>query len=111
VARFGVGLSTINRWIACRRAGELTPQPPGRPSTISRQDYADLWAQLEANPRATLEMQARLWNASHQVSASPWIIGRAIHRLGWVRRKRRWVPPCPTDRAAETRGSRISVPG
>jgi len=97
VATFGVALSTINCWLARRRTGTLTPRQPGRSSRISRQDYADLWAQLEANPSATLEMQVQLWNESHQPAVSPWILGRIIRRLGWTRRKRRWVPPCSTN--------------
>jgi transposase len=52
-----------------------------------------LWAQLEANRDATLATHTRLWNEAHGITLSAWTVGRAIRRLGWTYKKRRWVPP------------------
>jgi len=100
-ATFGVSLSSIKRLVAHRRrnaADELAAQsPPGRRRTIVPEQHAALWAQLEANPDATLEPHARLWNEAHGVVVSQWTIGRAIRRLGWTRKKRHWEPPSATS--------------
>src|SRR3712207_1386047 len=98
-ATFGVSLATIKRLVALRRTQpNLTAQQPsGRRRTIGLEQLAALWAQLEANPDATIAMHAERWNAAQGTALSQWTVGRAIRRLGWTRKKRRWVPPNATN--------------
>ena len=101
-ATFGVSLSTIKRLVARRRrntSDDLAAKvPPGRRRTILPEQQAALWAQLEANRDATIETHARLWSEVHGTRVSQWTIGRAIRRLGWTYKKRRWEPPNATSR-------------
>ena len=93
VARtFGVSESTIKRLVARRRdaADDLTAgRPSGRRRTLTLEQHAALWTQLEANPDATIETHTRFWNQAHGTSVSQWTMGRAIRRLGWTYKKRR----------------------
>jgi transposase len=95
VRTVGVSLATLKRWLVLRRtATTLTPKvPSGRRRTIPVTQHAALWAQLEAHPDATLEYHAQLWNATQGVTLSFRTLGRAIGRLGWTRKTRRWVQP------------------
>lgn len=104
VTTFGVSLATLKRWLVHRRdQADLTPHsPPGRQPTITVQQHAALWAQLEAHDDVTLATHAQLWNAAAGTSVSQWTIGRAIRRLGWTRKKRRWVPPNGTKLRASS---------
>ncbi len=94
---FGVSLSTVQRLVARRRQNAqddlIAQSPPGRRRTLSPEHHAALWAQLEANADATIEQHTHLWNKTHEAAVSQWTIGRALRRLGWTRKKRRWVPP------------------
>jgi len=105
-ATFGVSLATIQRLLALRRdGGTLAPKaPPGRQREIAPEHHEALWAQLEAHPDATIEQHARLWNAARGAAVSQWTVGRAIRRLGWTRKKRRWAPPSATSAPARSIG-------
>jgi transposase len=98
-ATFGVSLATIKRLVALRRTQpDLTAQQPsGRRRTIGQEQHGALWAQLEADPDATIAMHTARWNATQGTTWSQWTVGRAIRRLGWTRKKRRWVPPSATS--------------
>ncbi len=103
VTTFDVSLATIKRWLARRRTGAaLTPMAPtGRRRTILPEQHAALWAQLKSNRDATLETHTHLWNEAHATTLSVWTVGRAIRRLGWTYKKRRWEPsnaPSSPDR-------------
>ncbi len=95
---FGVGLATIKRYAALRRAyGTLDPRPiPGRPATIRPEQQEVLWAQLTAYPAAFLNEHCALFAVTTGVQVHPSTIGRAIRKLGWTRKKGRWVPPSAT---------------
>ena len=95
VTTFDVSLATIKRWLVRRRTrADLAPSaPPGRRRAILPEQEATLWAQLEANHDATIETHARLWNEASTASVRQWTVGRAIRRLGWTYKKRRWEPP------------------
>ncbi len=99
VTTFGVSLATIKRLVALRRTqSDLAAQhPSGRRRTIAPSQHAALWAQLEAHRDATIAMHTQLWNETHSTALSQWTVGRAIRRLGWTRKKRRWVPPSATS--------------
>ncbi len=98
---YGVGLATVKRWVARRKRGpddDLAPRtPPGPGPSIGPEHAQALTAQLEANPTATTEKHAELWNEAHGTRLSQWTLGRAIRRLGWTRKKGRWEPPSETS--------------
>ena len=114
VTTFAISLGTLKRWLAKERNGlDLRPaSPPGRQPTITPDQRAALEAQLQGHPDATLAEHAARWNAAHGTSLSQWTLGRAIRRLGWTRKKRRWLPPNVTPRSVTTsaRAARSDLP-
>jgi transposase len=107
-ARFSVGLTTVKRFVALAQADDLAPKPrPGRSRTRSIRDehHPALVAQLAAHDDATLQEHCRLWAERQGVTVSPATMSRAITRLGWTRKKRRWQPASagkPTGRPGAT---------
>ena len=100
---FGVSLSTIKRYIKRRREGEdLEPRPStGRKRRIlaTSEEQRALWEQLENNDEATLERHCELWEEKRGVRVSIATMSRAIgNKLGWIYKKRRWVPPSVTKK-------------
>src|SRR5438445_12277924 len=96
---FRVGLATIKRYAALRRDhGTLAPTPhPGRrPLIRSEQQKEVLRAQLLAHPDAYLDEHCALWEAQTGVRLSTSAMSRTIRRLGFTRKKGRWVPPSAT---------------
>jgi transposase len=102
-----VSLSTIKRYLRQRReTGELSAQPiPGRPPKKGAALDAALPAQLAAHDDATLEQHCQLWADSQGVLVSTASMSRAIARLGWTRKKTRWVPPSGTKPIARRGGT------
>jgi transposase len=103
VARvFGVGLSTVKRYLKQQQeTGSLAPKRhPGRAPTIRPDQRPLLWAQLEAHPAAFLDEHCRLWEEQTGSHLSISTMSRAIKRLGWTRKKGRWVPPSETSAIA-----------
>ncbi len=100
VVTFGVSLATLKRWLRLQRiAAPLTPLvSPGRRRTISVEQQTAVGAQLDADPDATLAQHTQRWNATHNVQLSSRTLGRAIQRVGWTRKKRRWEPPNGTSK-------------
>ncbi len=101
--RFQVGRATITTWVTRRRqSGSLAAQsPPGRPRTIGVSEAEALWAQLNAQPDATLPEHVRLWTAQHpDQPLSTATMSRAIARLGWTRKKSRCAPANKTQHNA-----------
>ena len=90
----GVSRATIKRYLKQRReTGELGVRPiPGRPSKKFAPLQQGLVAQLETYPDATLEAHCQVWEQEHGLRVSTTTMGRAIRRVGWTRKKRRWVP-------------------
>ena len=101
---FGVSLSTIKRLLARRRRDAadslVAQQSSGRRRTITPAQHPALWAQLEQYRDATIATHADVWNAAQGTAVSQWTVGRAIRRLGWTRKKRRWAPPNVTSTPA-----------
>jgi len=91
---FGVGLSTIKRYLKQRReTGSVAAKPiPGRPPKKLGPERVGLRQQLAAVPDATLEQRCQLWEQSHGERVSPSTMCRTIKRLDWTRKKRRWEP-------------------
>jgi transposase len=96
----GVSRATIKRYLKQRReTGNVSVRPiPGRPSKKFAPLQAGLVAQLQAYPDATLEMHCQTWEQEHGLRVSPTTMGRAIRRVGWTRKKKRWVPLNVTKR-------------
>ncbi len=100
VARtFGVGISTVKRYASKAQHGEsLTPKsPPGKRRKFDEVATNLLAADLQARPAATLEQRCEYLERVAGVRVSESTISRAIRRLGWSRKKDRWVPPNATS--------------
>jgi transposase len=101
VTTFAVSLATIKRWVAKQRTdGSLVPgRPPGRTPHLGDAELAVLRTRLEAAPDATLDEHTAWWNHHHpERPVARATIDRAITRLGWSRKKRRFVPANGTKR-------------
>ncbi len=110
VRSLGVSQPTIRRYLRLRRetgsvAPKLLPKRLPRVGATAEQRRA-LWAQLEANPEATLEKHCEMWEREHGVRVSVATMSRAIRKLGWTYKKRRWEPPSETSRREASGGSR-----
>lgn len=96
VETFGVSLATVRRWLRRRReTGEVAPRPsPGRTPSICKtaEERRALWEQLEARPEATLEEHRESWERERGVRVSVATMSRAIRKLGWTYKQRRWEP-------------------
>lgn len=101
---FGVGEETVRRYVIQRReTGSLDPRPhPGRPPLIRPEQREQLWTQLVEHPTATLADHCTLWAAATGVRVAVPTMSREIRRLGWTRKKDRWVPPSGTRSIAAT---------
>ncbi len=90
----GVSRATIKRYLKQRReTGTIAPKAiPGRTPKKLGLLQADLAAQLQAHDDLRLEDQCRLWEQTHGVQVSTTTMSQAIKRIGWTRKKRRWVP-------------------
>jgi transposase len=92
VKLLGVSLATIKRYLKQRReTGTVAPKAiPGRPSKKLELLEAELVAQLQAHDDWRLEDHCQLWEQTHGVQVSTATMSRAIKRVGWTRKKRRW---------------------
>ena len=105
----GVSHPTIRRYLRLRRetgsvAPKLSPERPPRVGGTAEQRRA-LWAQLEAHPEATLEHHRQMWEEEHGVMVSIATMSRAIRRLGWIYKKRRWERVSETNKREVLGGS------
>ena len=108
VKLLGVSLATIKRYLKQRQeTGEVAPKPiPGRPPKKLAPLQAELVAQLQAHDDVRLEDHCRLWEQTHGVRVSTATMSRAIKRVGWTRKKKRWQPANATrknEQAGESR--------
>jgi transposase len=92
---FSVSLATVKNYVRqVRTTGSLARKPiPGRPRAIPPAHDAALVAQLRSAHDATLGELRAAWATRSGVTVSAATLSRAIKRLEWTRRKRRWVPP------------------
>jgi transposase len=104
VSMLGVSLATIKRYLKQRRErGDLQPKAiPGRPAKKLGLLQAELASQLQAHDDVRLEEHCQLWEQSHGVRVSTKTMSRAIKRIGWTRKKSRWVE---VERNAEVRAA------
>ena len=108
VKLLGVSLATIKRYLKQRQeTGEVAPKPiPGRPPKKLAQLQADLVTQLAAHDDIRLEDHCRLWEQAHGVRVSTATMSRAIKRVGWTRKKKRWQPVNAVRKTERAFGSR-----
>lgn len=94
VRLLGVSAARIKRSLKQRRqTGNVAPQAiAGRPPKKLGPRQAERVAQLQAHHDVRLADHCQLWEQSHAVKISTPTMSRAIKRLGWTRKKRRWVP-------------------
>lgn len=91
---FSISLATVKNYVRqLQHTGSLAPKPiPGRPREIARSQDGALVAQLRAYPDVTLDEHCRQWNQEQGTRVSTATMSRAIGRVGWTRKKSRWVP-------------------
>jgi len=104
VRTFQVSLATIKRYLKQRRdTGELTPKArPGRPATKGAALAAQVDQLLERDPEATLDDLCQQWAMRAGVCVSAATMSRVVRRVGWTRKKRRWVRVNATSSSGST---------
>src|SRR5260370_1954100 len=92
--RFGVAVPTVKRAVVQQReTGSLERKPiPGCPRRIGNDQEARLRARLEAAPDATVLEHCAWWAEHTGQQLSETTMWRAIRRLGWTPKKKRWQP-------------------
>jgi transposase len=93
VARaFGVGVSSVKRYVATSREGRsLAPKKrPGSRPKLDEGARRLLEADLEERPAATLPERREFLERAAGVRASDSTVSRVLKRLGWSRKKDRW---------------------
>jgi transposase len=90
---FGVGVSSVKRYVAAARAGRSLA-PKRRPGSKPKLDEASrklLEADLRERPAATLPQRREFLARAAGVLVSDSTVSRVLRRLGWTRKKDRWV--------------------
>jgi transposase len=97
---FGVGISSVKRYVATHREGRsLAPKKrPGSKPKLDESARTLLEADLKERPAATLPQRREFLRRMCGVSVSDSTLSRMLRRMGWTRKKDRWV------RASETSG-------
>ena len=100
VARtFGVGASTVKRYAAAAREGKSLA-PKNRPGSKPKMDGAArglLEQDMEERPAATLPQRREFLKRAAGVEVSDSTVSRMLKRLGWSRKKDRWVRASATS--------------
>jgi transposase len=90
---FGVGVSSVKRYTAAAREGRsLAPKKrPGSKPKLDERARKLLEADLEERPSATLPQRREFLRRVAGVEVSDSAVSRVLKRLGWTRKKDRWV--------------------
>ena len=90
---FGVGISTVKRYVATYREGSsLAPKKrPGSKPKLDEGARKLLEANLEEHPEATLPQRCEFLRRVRGVSVSVSTVSRILRRMGWTRKKDRWT--------------------
>ena len=94
VARtFGVGISSVKRYAkTAREGGSLRPKKsPGRPPKADERARRLLEADLQERPAATLSERREYPSSVAGLRVSESTVSRLLRRMGWSRKKDRWV--------------------
>jgi len=91
IERFQVSRATIKRYVKQRReTGTVLPRPiPGRPPKKGVALQRGMQELLEAHPGASQQDYCQWWEAEHGMHVSRASMSRAIHAIGWRRKKGR----------------------
>jgi transposase len=96
---FGVGISSVKRFVATAKAGR-SMAPMKRPGSNPKLDEAArklLEAYLRERPAATLPERREFLRRARGVSVSDSTVSRTLRRMGWSRKKGRWEPQSATS--------------
>jgi transposase len=90
---FGVGVSSVKRFVATYREGRsLAPKKrPGSEPKLDDGARKLLEANLEEHPEATLPQRREFLRQACRVSVSDSTVSRTLRRMGWTRKKERWA--------------------
>lgn len=90
---FGVGISTVKRYLVTYREGRsLAPKKrPGSKPKLDEGARKLLEANLEEHPEATLPQRCEFLRRVRGVSVSVSTVSRILRRMGWTRKKDRWA--------------------
>lgn len=104
----GISLATIKRYLKRRReTGTVTPKAiPGRPPQKLGLLQAELVPHLQAHDDWRLEDHCQWWEQTYGIKVSTATMSRAIKRVGWTRKKRRWRPLNAVRRSERRSASR-----
>jgi transposase len=100
VARtFGVGLSTVKRYAAVAREGKplATKKRPGSKPKLDEAARKLLEADLEERPAATLPQRREFLASVAGLRVSDSTVSRMLRRMGFSRKKDRWVRASATS--------------
>ena len=96
---FGVGVSSVKRYAATAREGRsLTPKK--RPGSKPKMDEAArrlLERDMQERPAATLPQRREFLRQACGLEVSDSTVSRMLRRLGWSRKKDRWVRASATS--------------
>src|SRR5215216_6491735 len=86
---FGVGISSVKRYVATYREGRsLAPKKrPGSKPKLDEGARKLLEANLEEHPEATLPQRREFLQRVCGVSVSDSTVSRMLRRMGWTRKK------------------------
>ena len=89
---FGVGISSVKRYVATYRGGRsLAPKKrPGSKLKLSESARRLLEADLEERPTATLLQRREFLERVAGENVSESTVSRMLKRFGWSRKKDRW---------------------
>ena len=90
---FGVGISSVKRYVATYREGRslASKKRPGSKSKLDEDARKLLEADLQRRPAATLPQRRQVLRRVRGVSVSDSTVSRVLKRMGWTRKKDRWV--------------------
>jgi transposase len=90
---FGVGISSVKRYVAAAREGRsLAPKKrPGSKPKLDESARRLLEADLEERPWATLAQRREFLRRVGGVEVSDSTVSRMLRRLEWTRKKDRWA--------------------
>ena len=96
---FGIGISAVKRYVGKAHKGEdLAPgRPPGRRRTLDEGAMRLLESYLKERPALTFSQRRSFLERAVGAQVSESTISRAIKKLGWSRKKDRWVPQNETS--------------
>ena len=90
---FGVGISSVKRYVATyREVRSLAPKKrPGSKPKLDEDARRLLESDLEERPAATLPQRREYLRTVCGVELSDSTLSRMLGRMGWSRKKDRWV--------------------